>query len=305
MLELRQSNDVLGNRSATEARWAEDGYLFFRKVLPLDALMLVKHRYMEALQRMGVVAPGAEEPIWNGESLENFPTKVPELYQSKVWRELVANPDVTSFFSTVLGETAAFVPILYYRVSPPTNLASTPHQDGFYNEGLDFRICWIPLMDIDEETGGLAIAPGLHTGDYLHDPNDAPRFRIPAEAIPAWRRSDYEVGDALIFHFKTPHMGLPNASDRFRLSIDVRFLAESDPQPVLGILSEVDESYVVVRNQSDGSSVRLSLDDQSYIRDLTKDPIERSRIRSAFHTGDEVLIKQVDGTVRVMRALTL
>lgn len=304
MLELCESNDILGDREATEARWAKDGYLFFRQVLPLDALTLVRQRYMETLEGMGVVDPGAEEPIWNGASVENFPTKVPELYQSKIWRDFVASPDVLSFFSTVLGETAAFVPIMYYRVSPPTNVVNLPHQDGFYNRGFNFRVCWIPLMSIDERAGGLAIAPGVHTGDYLHAQSDAPRFRIPDDAIPAWHRSDYEMGDALIFHHKTPHMGLPNASDRFRLSMDVRFLAQSDPQPVLGVLTEVAESYVVVASEVDGSSIRLTLDDQTYIRDLTKDPIERSRMRDAFHTGDEVMASEVDGTARVIRALT-
>src|SRR3546814_15758433 len=84
--------------------------------------------------------------------------------------------------------------------------------------------CWIPLMEIDERIGGLAVIPGLHKGDFFHDRNDPPQYRIPQGALPAdkWHRSLYRPGDMVMFHKMTPHSGLPNTSERFRMSMAVR-----------------------------------------------------------------------------------
>lgn len=45
-----------------------------------------------------------------------------------------------------------------------------------------------------------------------------------------WHSSPFELGDALFFHSKTAHQGLPNVSDdRVRLSVDYRYQKKTDP----------------------------------------------------------------------------
>src|SRR3546814_8217597 len=91
-------------------------------------------------------------------------------------------------------------------------------------------------MEIDERIGGLAVIPGLHKGDFFHDRNDPPQYRIPQGALPAgkWHRSLYRPGDMVMFHKMTPHSGLPNTSDRFRMSMDVRVAPMTGELPIIG-----------------------------------------------------------------------
>lgn len=44
-----------------------------------------------------------------------------------------------------------------------------------------------------------------------------------------WTSGPFSVGDVLIFHSMTVHKGVPNRSDRLRMSIDVRFQLVSEP----------------------------------------------------------------------------
>src|SRR3546814_12288615 len=86
--------------------------------------------------------------------------------------------------------------ITEYRITPPgASLPEDPffgrHQDAFYNMGMECFTCWIPLMEIDERIGGLAVIPGLHKGDFFHDRNDPPQYRIPQGAL---RSEERRVG---------------------------------------------------------------------------------------------------------------
>jgi hypothetical protein len=88
-------------------------------------------------------------------------------------------------------------------------------------------------MDIDQEVGGLAIAPGIHRQGLLdHVEADGvfsyifrgrKQMGIPLESVPQpWLTADYHAGDLLVFHNLMVHWALPNRSDRIRLSIDNR-----------------------------------------------------------------------------------
>ena len=43
-----------------------------------------------------------------------------------------------------------------------------------------------------------------------------------------WVGSDFELGDAIVFHSQTLHRSLPNRTDRIRLSVDYRFQREGE-----------------------------------------------------------------------------
>ena len=44
-----------------------------------------------------------------------------------------------------------------------------------------------------------------------------------------WRYSPFKQGDVLIFHSLAVHKGMPNGSDRLRMSIDARYQRASEP----------------------------------------------------------------------------
>jgi hypothetical protein len=202
MKPLRTANDTVGNPERTAAMIAEDGYLFFKDVLDHGAVARLRQKYIDVLVDMGVVDEGAEEPIWNGADLSDFPVKIEALHDAKVWEDFVGEPKIRDFFEKLLGAEPFWLPIVEYRITPPgATLPEDPfvgrHQDAFYNMGMDCYTCWIPLMEIDEVIGGLAVIPGLHTGDFFHDRTAPPQYRIPPDALPPdrWHRSLYRPGD--------------------------------------------------------------------------------------------------------------
>ena len=76
---------------------------------------------------------------------------------------------------------------------------------------------------------------------------------IPREAIPEdqWRTANFRVGDVLIFNYLTAHTALPNPSDEFRLSLDVRAIPSWAPQPVIGAVEQVAGDDVTIRTEDD------------------------------------------------------
>lgn len=308
MKELEEHNHLLGDPEALNKVFEEEGYLYFRDVLDKEAVEEVRAKYFSVLvDDYGVVDPGQDQPIWNGKDVSSFPVKVPEVYGSGTYERFVANPAITRFFEDVVGEPISWIPSTEYRLNPP--VAEKPedpvagrHQDGFFNNGYNFRICWIPFADIDEEIGGLAIAPGAHKRGYLHDASDAPKFPIPAGAIAddEWARPKvYRAGDVLMFSTKTPHSGLANLGKAFRLSMDVRFSTANDPQPVIGDLIEVTRDSITL--DTSVGAVRLVVDEDTYLRLKDGARLPNEEIETLLHIGDPLMVGAQDGRAVLIR----
>src|SRR5690606_19276163 len=174
MKPLRVANHTVGTPAETLAMMEEDGYVYFRDVFDQGAVGRLRQRYMDVLVDWGVVDAGASEPVWNGADLSTFPVKIEPLHEARVWEEFVSDPAVDAFFTRLLGSPPFWLEITEYRITPPgATLPEDPffgrHQDAFYNMGMECFTCWIPLMEIDERIGGLAVIPGLHKGDFFHD----------------------------------------------------------------------------------------------------------------------------------------
>lgn len=300
MKELVENNDLLDDHTALDEAYREQGYLFFRNVLDPDAVDAVRAKYFSILiDDYGMVDKGKTVPLWNGKDVSDFPVKVPEIYGSGVWEAFVANPKVHAFFEHVMGEPISWIPSTEYRLNPPVaqepeDFVGGRHQDGFFNEGIPFRTCWLPFSDIDEQVGGLAVAPGYHKRGYLHDWTTPPKYPIPTGAIPdsAWARAFYHPGDVLMFSGQTPHVGLPNRSGQFRLSMDIRVTAKSAPQPVVGVLTSVAPGTLTI--DTGDEQVTLKVDERSYLRlkDGAQLPVERMH---EFLTLGEKMMAGRDG----------
>jgi ectoine hydroxylase-related dioxygenase (phytanoyl-CoA dioxygenase family) len=221
--------------------------------------------------------------------------KVPEIYGSGTWEAFTANPRIHAFFEGVMGEPISWIPSTEYRLNPPVaeppdDLLGGRHQDGFFNEGIPFRICWVPFADIPESAGGLAIAPGVNRRGYLHDRSQPPKYPIPAGAIKdsEWARPRvYHAGDVVIFSEATPHAGLPNQSGVFRLSMDIRFSAQAGPQPVVGVLSAVGAGTITLDTGQE--QVTLTVDERSYLRLKDGAQLPVAQLQELLQVGERMM----------------
>jgi hypothetical protein len=272
--ELPDSTPLLEDPERLRERWKADGVLYFRDVIDHAAIARVRKEYLARLKEVGVVDDAQSASIWNGHN--RLDGALASQIDDGVWQRLVADPSFDKVVSTFLGEDPTWVPIVVHRAAPPLSSAVIPetfatrHQDGIYNYGIDFVTCWVPLMDIDDEIGGLAVAPGSHKGPLY--PLDAsgrpdPKAGILSGTIPdaAWRRPDYKVGDLLMFHSMTAHAGLPNRSNMMRLSMDIRFLPQSVAKPFVGVVTQADENEVAIREDT-GEERTFAIGDATIVR---------------------------------------
>ena len=155
----------------------------------IGAVGACERKYLDVLVDWASSIPGATEPIWNGADLTDFPVKIEPLHDARVWEDFVAEPAIDAFFTRLLGAPPFWLEIIEYRITPPGgSLPEDPfigrHQDAFYNLGMECFTCWMPLMEIDESYRRPRRQPGLHKGDFFHDREDPPQYRIPPGALP-------------------------------------------------------------------------------------------------------------------------
>lgn len=306
MKPLRDANRTVGHPAETLQMMDEDGYVFFHDVLDLGAVGRLRQRFMDVLVDWGYVDPGAAEPIWNGKDLSDFPVKIEPLHDARVWEEFVADPAIEAFFTKLLGAPPFWLEITEYRImAPGETLPPDPfigrHQDAFYNQGMECFTCWVPLMEIDENIGGLALNPGLHKGDFFHDRDDPPQYRIPPGVLPDnWHRSLYRPGDMVMFHKMIPHTGLANTSDRFRMSMDIRVAPVTGELPIIGEILKFTDDEIVIR-PANGEEIRLVIDADTYSRWTGGKRISTEELQELLPVGSRMLASAKDGRAISLR----
>ena len=307
MKNLDIHNMMLGDRTLLSKTFEEQGYLYFRDVLDKEAIEEVRRKYFSILvDGYGVVDSGQERPIWNGKDISDFPETIPELEGTGFYEQFASHPKINAFFEDVIGEPITWLPNAEYRLKPPSSsvpkdMFAGRHQDGISNPGYTFLTCWIPIAEIDESIGGLAIAPGAHKKGNHHNLDD-PLMLIPDGAITEeeWARPDvYRPGDVLMFGPMTPHSGLSNQSDTFRLSIDIRLSRASDPQPVIGELVDVTKDLITV--ETTNGQVTIDVTDDTYLRLGNRIPQPIEEIESICSRGDLVLVTEQNGSAVMVR----
>ena len=239
--ELEVANDYLDDPEKLNAVLERQGYLFFRAVLDAGEVGAVREDFAAELRRQGFAAPGASEPVWTGKDLEELDDD--RLYMLDYYPKLLDTDTTQRFFESVFGGPVFTFRSCTIRHSTPhdTKRGSPPHQDHFYiRHTPDFRTMWIPLMDIDRTVGGLAVAEGSHKrGLQEHTELDVYSYVLKGRRQKGVAQENisepglttsYSPGDILVFHSHMIHWGLPNRSDRIRLSIDVRCQPASAPR---------------------------------------------------------------------------
>lgn len=314
MGQLKTANHLLGDREALNKAWERDGYWYFKDVLDKGVIGEMRARWIDYLQRHGLIDPGVNENRYNGASFEGKSVspaelaQVSEFNQKNMHRMLTENPKIVATMKELLGDDPFWLPIAEYRANPPVedpgqNRFIYPHQDGFYSRGLEMKICWVPIDTVDDEVGGCAWVEGAHRGPILHDLSNPPQFPIPKDLIPieGWKRADFEAGDIMIFDLNLPHSGLTNQSrDRFRMSMDIRVTEASGKVPSIGSVVSITPQQITLRDDSTQLERTFDIEPQTYVRGTDGKKREGADIPQTFQHGETVLVNSDDG-----RAATL
>jgi hypothetical protein len=271
---LKESQQYLSQEAKLRKSFSEDGYLFLRGVLERNAVRRVTKDVIRISKRYGFVEKKAiSEPIWsrrptNETDLSLDGSFAKSLGTMKSLADLAQTKKLAGILRTALA--CDVYPWRnnqdQVRVIPPGNFmrhlghvrlpgATPAHQDFYSFRSLDFCTVWIPLMEIDEQVGGLAVRSGSHRDGLLEHwwrgnlqlgvadtINEAAAWRdtgavsLGGTVQPngdghGWLRSNYQTGDVLIFQPLMLHRGLTNASDRVRLSVDFRFQKKGTVAP--------------------------------------------------------------------------
>ena len=114
----------------------------------------------------------------------------------------------------------------------PNNFGAAvpPHQDITYTQHLaDFYTVWVPLVEIDDVCGGMAVFEGSQDEPELLDDSKSEQWLAAVSTTGFRMRAcrPMSPGDLIIFNKQLIHVSQPNVSTRTRLSIDMRFFPDT------------------------------------------------------------------------------
>ena len=157
---------------------------------------------------------------------------------------LITNSGILDVVEQLIGPEITSNPIQHVRIKPPGSAlpksetrahvtATDWHQDmGVTLEDADrttMVTVWLAITDATVENGCLQVAPGSRTDLLPHCSRNqvsiADPFLTELEGIPV----PVKAGGAVIFGPFTPHGSLPNVSNGFRWSFDLRYNVTGHP----------------------------------------------------------------------------
>lgn len=244
MKELTDSAPALDDTETLRARLTDEGYLFFRGLLPADVVDDVRTQIARILFDSHWLAPGsaAEELMASDRAVEEgsagFFGAYTAIQSTEAFHNLAIRPELLDLSARLLGEPSFAHPAHICRIAPPSPGAKpTPiHQDYRFIQGcIDTLTTWLPLSAAPPEIGGLRVLSGSpRLGVLPVKPSDGPgMMRAEAdEEHPEWRTATYQPGDVLLFTSLTVHGAMPNRTRQLRLSADFRYQALSGPMAV-------------------------------------------------------------------------
>jgi hypothetical protein len=311
--EPKTHNHLIGDLPALLEAMDRDGYWFFRDVLDKGAVARLRDVYVEELEKLGVIDPVGDLPEGesvrpNGKTCDVDLANPFPIDRSGVWQSFVEEKPIHDFLVRLLGEEPFWKPITVYRATPPDKSTEFSritgyHQDGPTTPGLDFLTMWTPLVVIDWEVGGITFAEGLtdrvnlaqvdETGSSSHIlPENMPEASL--------RHTTYRPGDVLFMHCFTPHSGLTNISDRFRLSLDHRVMRPGAKRPYVGEVVAIAPDRIEMRDDG-GETVSVTIDNSSYVRAIGTERIFGDEVVEAFPPGSRVIVGDDNGVATMVR----
>jgi hypothetical protein len=244
---------------SSTALFNSQGYLLERSVLDPSATSEARNLLLASKERLHrLLEQWTGESIVDNSAFASHQLRIPEYtakglpvdlrhylvgefdletrLDSRICRAL-ATPQARAALTAFFGTSKYYVhypPMVRFKMADVPGSILPAHQDIAYNGHLrDFITVWVPLVDIDEEVGGLILYDGSHLdGGVAHAPNGpwAHGLTKPAALTYAKHHVHMKVGDALLFSPLLIHESAPHLSaTRLRYSIDFRvFVAPED-----------------------------------------------------------------------------
>ncbi len=241
---FRVSNDALDDGAELRRRLADDGYVFFKRLLDADRMLDLRREMLEVIAQGGWLQDGtdpfdgiAELSMRSAEGDPGYTDVYHEVYKLESFHRAGHWPTVLDTMSKLIADDLLPHPHKVARIWFPqfTDHTTPAHQDFVHFQGnFETLTFWTPVGECPVELGGLAVVPGSHQVDSIMDHH----FSLGAGGLTVeldpfdgrWHSNDYEVGDALIFGSLLVHRALPNLTeDRLRVSLDNRYQAASAP----------------------------------------------------------------------------
>ena len=150
--------------------------------------------------------------------------------------DFLHNDNLLDLAETLIGPEISCNPIQHFRAKIPMRVESDSgfmnvpwHQDvGVTQEESDastIHTFWLPLTDATVETGCMQILPRCVEIGALPHVAGGYGTEIDPDLLPDRKPVDLECvpGDVVVMSKYTPHLGLPNRSNRSRWSVDLRY----------------------------------------------------------------------------------
>ena len=248
--ELRPSNDILEDSEALRGRMDEEGYLFFRGLLPRDDVLGARREILlkyAAIGELDPVRPVMDAIHSQDSAIEHVNLRAfsESVRSGLAYENVVLHSRLMAVYERLLdGEPRAY-DMRWPRLARPGEGCGF-HYDGPYMARGTERLftSWIPLGDISRVEGGLIILEPSERQTRLlegYANMDADRDRLEWIGLDPeklrkrfggrWFGADYEAGDVLCFTMHTLHGALDNNSPvrRCRLSSDTRYQRADEP----------------------------------------------------------------------------
>ncbi len=235
------ANEALNDTEALCSLLEEQGYLYFRRLVPEAPILRARRDILELCRDAGWLDPASPlmDGVWSGTGawVEGEPEYM-EVYlrvlEIPSFLGLPHHEVLMDVTGRILGGEVLVHPRKIGRITFPTRQeeSTPPHQDFPLIKGATRTYTvWMPLGDCPRTLGGLRILPGSHKpGLRQHVPmRGTGGTGLVLEDKLEWHSGDMEIGDVLLFHSHTVHAALPNVSGKYlRISMDNRYQLASD-----------------------------------------------------------------------------
>jgi hypothetical protein len=262
---LRDSGAALADGAALRARMSEDGYLFFRGLLPREEVLACRRDFVAILREHGWVdedqpdgallgtraAPARYNPS-RVEGMEEYQACFQCWQQLESFHTLPHAPGLLAVLAQLFGEPAFPHPRHIGRLIFPGGEQkdkTNPHQDWFFIQGAaETMTAWVPFGDVPMTHGPLTVLEGSapaglqrhHAAAEIGLQGGAGGHGVLVAELEAagcrWRSADFLAGDVLLFNSLAVHAALPNRSQELRLSGDFRYSGASSELVPSGLL---------------------------------------------------------------------
>lgn len=249
LLELRDSNSLLGDGMALQQRMAEDGYLLLRGLIDRTKVLQARQTIMSHMAEQNALTP--ETPVLEG-VMPKGGHSVPMMGRKGIAHSanvlaVLESEELYTFFATYFGEAALTFNYKWLRAVGNEQYTGAHYDYVYMGQGSpNLHTVWIPFGDIPIDQGTLAMCVGsnrLPAFDKLkatygrmdvdRDKTEGWFTKDPMEIVEKfggqWATTEYRAGDVILFGMHTMHASTTNLTNRFRLSCDVRFQPASEP----------------------------------------------------------------------------